>query len=164
MLALLFVLSLAVGGIAAGAGKIDICHVPPGNPSNAHTISISLNAWENGHSPHNSHNLDYEGSCNEVPEPTATNVQPSRTPVPTNTGPTEEPTTIGQPTGIPRPTTVASSTPHVTRTPGPAPTFDFLATAIPVCGTESACDLCSALEEMNFQLDRIADALEAANE
>jgi|GEM_PF-1278575 len=28
-----------------GDGKIAICHVPPGNPDNAHTIVISVNAW-----------------------------------------------------------------------------------------------------------------------
>jgi hypothetical protein len=26
------------------AGKVDVCHVPPGNPANAHTISVSSNA------------------------------------------------------------------------------------------------------------------------
>jgi hypothetical protein len=44
---LLVVLSLtSVNGYAAGksAGKVDICHIPPGNPSNAHTINVSKNA------------------------------------------------------------------------------------------------------------------------
>jgi hypothetical protein len=134
---------LALAGIAANAGKITICHVPPGNPANAHTITISRNAWENGHSPHNAHALDYEGAC-EIPEPTATRVEPSRTPVPTKVWPTE--------TETPR------------RNPTATPTFDHYATAIPVCGTESACDLCEELNEMNYNLGRIADALEAANE
>jgi|GEM_PF-2332785 len=31
------------GAIAAGA-KVDVCHIPPGNPANAHTITISENA------------------------------------------------------------------------------------------------------------------------
>ncbi len=29
-----------------GDGKVTICHVPPGNPSNAHTISVNVNAVE----------------------------------------------------------------------------------------------------------------------
>jgi hypothetical protein len=39
--------------------KITICHVPPGNPENAHAIDIDLHAWENGHTPHNSHDQDF---------------------------------------------------------------------------------------------------------
>jgi hypothetical protein len=31
------------GAVAAGT-KVDVCHVPPGNPDNAHTITISENA------------------------------------------------------------------------------------------------------------------------
>ncbi len=48
--------------------KITICHVPPGNPENAHTITISVNAWktdgkgEGGHGPE-LHGGDYEGAC-----------------------------------------------------------------------------------------------------
>jgi hypothetical protein len=30
--------------VAAGNGKVDICHIPPGNPSNAHTITVSKSA------------------------------------------------------------------------------------------------------------------------
>ena len=30
---------------AAPEPKITICHVPPGNPENAHMITISENAW-----------------------------------------------------------------------------------------------------------------------
>lgn len=39
-------------------GWITICHIPPGNPANAHTITISINAWP----AHQAHG-DYEGSC-----------------------------------------------------------------------------------------------------
>jgi len=47
------------------AGKILICHVPPGNPANAHTLSISVAGWEHGHNSGNGckHNQDYLGSC-----------------------------------------------------------------------------------------------------
>jgi HYR domain/Putative Ig domain len=37
---------------------LTICHIPPGNPSNAHTITISQNAW----SAHQAHG-DYQGPC-----------------------------------------------------------------------------------------------------
>jgi Tol biopolymer transport system component len=48
--------------------KITICHVPPGNPANAHTITISRSAWrvdgkgQGGHGP-GLHGGDYEGPC-----------------------------------------------------------------------------------------------------
>lgn len=49
------------GGEAAPAanGKIQICHVPPGNPANAHTITVSPAAWA-GHSHHPG---DHLGAC-----------------------------------------------------------------------------------------------------
>lgn len=43
----LIVLALMVPALAAAAGpkeKTDLCHVPPGNPGNAHTISVGGNA------------------------------------------------------------------------------------------------------------------------
>ncbi|MFI3188901.1 MAG: hypothetical protein QX190_04950 [Methylococcales bacterium] len=41
--------------------KMTICHVPPGNPANKHTIHISSSAWL----AHKNHHLgDYLGSCN----------------------------------------------------------------------------------------------------
>lgn len=52
--------------------KVNICHVPPGNPNKAVVVSVSANAWENGHDLHNSHSLDYvitDGRhCPEVDE------------------------------------------------------------------------------------------------
>jgi hypothetical protein len=39
--------------------KVAICHIPPGNPANAHTICISENAVDT----HNSHHGDYIGAC-----------------------------------------------------------------------------------------------------
>lgn len=39
--------------------KVIICHVPPGNPENAHTISISKNALHT----HLTHHPDYDGPC-----------------------------------------------------------------------------------------------------
>lgn len=43
--------------------KVEICHIPPGNPSNAHTICVDSNAI----AAHLAHG-DYEGPC-DVSEP-----------------------------------------------------------------------------------------------
>ena len=59
-------LCLALTGLATADGpceegpngKVTICHVPPGNPDNAHTISVSPNA-ANAHLAHG----DYCGPC-----------------------------------------------------------------------------------------------------
>jgi parallel beta-helix repeat protein len=47
---------------AAPASKVEVCHLPPGNPGNAHTITISTNAL----TAHLAHG-DYAGSC-QTPE------------------------------------------------------------------------------------------------
>jgi hypothetical protein len=39
-------------------GKITICHVPPGNPSNSKTLTVGESAW----SAHSGHG-DYRGAC-----------------------------------------------------------------------------------------------------
>ncbi len=56
----LFVAVLAVvfGAASAQAAKVDVCHIPPGNPDNWHTISVSENALQ----AHLNHG-DLEGSC-----------------------------------------------------------------------------------------------------
>ena len=50
----------ASGAIAEGA-KVDVCHIPPGNPDNAHTITISENAL----SAHLDHG-DLVGACDSA--------------------------------------------------------------------------------------------------
>lgn len=45
-------------GIAATGDTFAICHIPPGNPQNAHTLTISENAWP-AHQKHG----DTIGSC-----------------------------------------------------------------------------------------------------
>ena len=57
---------LAVGGLSLSPAiaqaqdhKITICHVPQGNPENAHEITVDLHAWENGHNPDNSDGGDF---------------------------------------------------------------------------------------------------------
>jgi hypothetical protein len=45
--------------------KITICHIPPGNPDNAHTITVSENSWP-AHQKHG----DYMGECKADSTPT----------------------------------------------------------------------------------------------
>ena len=55
------VLALMVPALAAAAGpkeKVDVCHIPPGNPGNAHTITVSGNALK----AHEAHG-DTKGEC-----------------------------------------------------------------------------------------------------
>ena len=52
-------LILGPGNALAGA-KVQVCHIPPGNPDNFHTIKISDNAL----SAHLGHG-DLTGSCDE---------------------------------------------------------------------------------------------------
>jgi Dictyostelium (slime mold) repeat/EGF-like domain len=58
----MFVLALATAAVAAAAPaqKVNVCHLPPGNPSNFHTITISENALP-AHLAHG----DLPGSCAE---------------------------------------------------------------------------------------------------
>lgn len=46
------------------AKKITICHVPKGNPGNAHTIHIGYSAWK---AHKENHGGDYLGSCTQAP-------------------------------------------------------------------------------------------------
>ena len=62
-LTLMVVLALMVPALAAAAGpkeKVDVCHIPPGNPGNAHTITVNGNALK-AHLAHG----DTEGECRE---------------------------------------------------------------------------------------------------
>jgi len=63
------------GSSDSSARKITICHVPPGNPANKHTIHIAYTAWA-AHKLHTNSigpdYADYLGSCNSK---TATNAQ-----------------------------------------------------------------------------------------
>ena len=49
---------LSLPAFAKPAGKVEICHIPPGNPANAHTIKVSGNAIK-AHLKHG----DYLGPC-----------------------------------------------------------------------------------------------------
>ncbi len=52
------------GGKGKGS-KVEICHIPPGNPSNAHTLSVSASAVD-AHLAHG----DVLGPCGALPPPT----------------------------------------------------------------------------------------------
>lgn len=59
LIAAAVVSALAMAAVPSEAGKkIDVCHVPPGNPGNAHTISVNVHAWP----AHESHG-DTMGQC-----------------------------------------------------------------------------------------------------
>lgn len=49
-------------GAVAAEDKVDVCHIPPGNPDNAHTITISENALQ-AHLDHG----DRLGACESAP-------------------------------------------------------------------------------------------------
>lgn len=67
-LAVLVVGLAGFGGTAAthadSQGKVDVCHIPPGNPANAHTINVSVNAVP-AHLAHG----DFLGACEAPPPP-----------------------------------------------------------------------------------------------
>jgi hypothetical protein len=55
----------AVTSLSADSqGKVDVCHIPPGNPANAHVINVSVNAVP-AHLAHG----DFLGACEVVPPP-----------------------------------------------------------------------------------------------
>lgn len=116
--------------------KVVICHVPPGNPDNAHTIEVSENAVD-AHLAHG----DYLGACQPtggttvdepettvpVSEPTTpgTTVQPPATPPDETTGPEETTpgTTVEVPPSTPPTggTTSEATTPAETTDVAPSP-------------------------------------------
>src|SRR5882672_2682476 len=53
----------AVREARAAAGKIDVCHIPPGNPAGAMTISVGSQAALAAHLAHG----DTQGACNSGP-------------------------------------------------------------------------------------------------
>ncbi len=93
--------------------KITICHVPPGNPANAHEITIDENAWKTdgtgkgGHGP-GLHGGDSLGPCPQKTKatatstgtlaPTITGTIPTATPTSTGQAPSATPTSTGTPT------------------------------------------------------------------
>jgi hypothetical protein len=71
------VVTVQVIDISCGNNKVTICHIPPGNPSNAQTICIS----ENAVATHLAQHGDYLGSCDaadpcDVPAQPISNINP----------------------------------------------------------------------------------------
>ncbi len=59
--------------------KIAICHVPPGNPENAHVVVIDVHAWPPdgpGHTPHQHHNMDFVLGPDDVCPPVDDDPEP----------------------------------------------------------------------------------------
>lgn len=54
-----------------GAGKVTLCHYPPGNPANAHTLSVGAAAW-----PAHERHGDTLGPCEWSGEPDAGGGEP----------------------------------------------------------------------------------------
>ena len=62
--AALLLLALLAFSAPAWAAKIEVCHIPPGNPGNLHTITISEHALQ-AHLAHG----DFLGDCSAAPCP-----------------------------------------------------------------------------------------------
>jgi hypothetical protein len=91
--------SLRLQGSAANgsdsAKKVTICHLPPGNPENAHTLSVGAPAVK-AHLAHG----DYLGACAEVPPTDNNESTVTNPPTGTETGTgTETETGTGTDTG-----------------------------------------------------------------
>ncbi len=64
--------------------KVLVCHVPPGNPGNPHTICVSLHGAVHGHGVKfdgrlGGHGGDYPGFCQSGPGPTTTTTSTTST-------------------------------------------------------------------------------------
>ena len=92
-------------------GKVDICHVPPGNPDNVQLISVNQNAVDT-HMAHGDY-FPTNGSCTGAPPPTEPPPGETEEPTEPPPGETEEPT--DEP-GKPKP-----PKPKHTNTPPPGP-------------------------------------------
>ena len=92
-------------------GKVDICHVPPGNPDNVQLISVNQNAVDT-HMAHGDY-FPTNGSCTGAPPPTKPPPGETEEPTEPPPGETEEPT--DEP-GNPKP-----PKPKHTNTPPPGP-------------------------------------------
>lgn len=57
--------TLKNGQLGCMGKKVLICHIPPGNPANAHTICVGAPAVE----PHQTHHGDTLGACATEPNP-----------------------------------------------------------------------------------------------
>ncbi len=125
LIAIVLVFS-TLGQVFAKSDWVYICHVPPGNPENMKIHEVSRNAWENGHSPHNMHALDFlvsgpnDPSCGGA-SATATGNPPTATRTPIQvTIPANTATSLPAKTATATPVIKPSATPVYTQTP-PSP-------------------------------------------
>lgn len=130
-------LLIASPAAEASGKKVRICHVPPGNPANAHVIKVDKNAWEAGHSPHNSHNSDFlvtAGKC--PPDPTPTEPPSTEKPPPSETPrpiPSPTPPPAASDTPVPSPTpTVMETKESPTPVPSNTSTPTLISSATPI--------------------------------
>lgn len=113
------VLLLLPATVLAGSDhKVTICHVPPGNPGNAHTITVDRHALKAhlGDNEQGLHGGDHYGPCTNTPTPTATasyEVSPE---------PTVTPSTEPSPEVSPEPTPTVTPTTTPSEEPSPTPT------------------------------------------
>ena len=77
--------------VCESPSKVLVCHIPPGNPDNAHTICVSSHAV----APHQSHHGDPVGACldggGEDPPPPPSDDPPPSDPPPPPSDPQEPP-------------------------------------------------------------------------
>ena len=71
----LFVAAVLLVGSAGANDKVTICHIPPGNPENAHEVTVSVHAWP-AHQEHGDFIVTESAQC-----PPATPVAPTAEPV-----------------------------------------------------------------------------------
>ena len=63
-----FAIALPAGETLASNPKVKVCHIPPGNPDNAHVINVSQNAV----AAHLAHGDFVGASCDPTATPTST--------------------------------------------------------------------------------------------
>jgi hypothetical protein len=84
------------GKVPKSGSKITICHIPPGNHANIHSMTISTNAWTT-----HQHHGDYLGYCHGRPTQIVTQkCIDTPTPTPTPTPPPDETPTPAMVCGV----------------------------------------------------------------
>ena len=66
LVASLFV-AVSASPVQAGEDKVEVCHIPPGNPENTHVIVVGASAvpahLAHGDSANTSNSTDFDGHC-----------------------------------------------------------------------------------------------------
>lgn len=77
--------------------KVWICHVPPGNPGNAHAIEVDENGWDGHDAHHDDFLIDGPDDADCPPSPPTTTTPPTTQPPTTTAPPTTAPPTTAPP-------------------------------------------------------------------